>query len=103
MSHRVLHFDDHLRRAGALRVTLFVDSSDSVIETSGRPCPESGRPEESWALHQRLRELSAPADENTLFTTKHAGSFGRFAAEPTRHLSAPSLGLTSFKGVRALL
>jgi len=54
----------------AIQVSLFVDSDDKVIKTAGIPCPECGRPEESWGVHRRLAELSLPKEINTFFTTK---------------------------------
>jgi hypothetical protein len=54
----------------AFRVSLFVESSEEVIKTTGPQCPECGRPEESWGVHQRLSDLSLPLDSNTFFTTK---------------------------------
>lgn len=54
----------------AVLVNLYVDSNDEVIKTSGVQCPECGRPEESWGVHQRLSDLSLPTQPNTFFTTK---------------------------------
>jgi hypothetical protein len=54
----------------AFRVNHFVSSNDAVIKTAGARCPECGRPEESWGVHQRLSDLSLPSGTKTFFTTK---------------------------------
>jgi hypothetical protein len=54
----------------ALRITLFVDSNDSVIKTSGAACSECGNPEECWGIHLRLSDLRLPSTADCLFTTK---------------------------------
>lgn len=56
----------------ALRITVLVDANPDVFKTAGSPCPECGRPEESWGVPVRVTDLAVPKATNTFFTTKQS-------------------------------
>jgi hypothetical protein len=53
----------------AFRITVLVESSDTIVKTSGPACLECGTPEEAWGVHERETDLSLPETSNTFFTT----------------------------------